>query len=374
MPIKILFLSDINSAHTQKWALALADKGYLIRIFSLNKNKSDWFKGIPNIEYTTSESGFDVPGKKELGKLEYLKALPELKRVIKSFQPDILHAHYATSYGLLGALSGFHPFVLSVWGSDVYEFPQTSFLHKSLLKRNLRKADYILSTSNIMAIETAKYTDKKIHITPFGVDLNVFKPMAVKHPFNEGDIVIGTIKALELKYGINYLIESFEILCKKHPELPLKLLIVGKGSQETTLRKLCKEKGIEDNVKFTGWIKPEEVPLYHNMLDIFVALSVTDSESFGVAVIEASACSKPVVVSNVSGFEEVVENGITGIIVPRRDSVAAANAIEKIVLDKKLGTSFGEAGRKRVEKLYNWTSNLDDIMAIYNVVLQSQKL
>ena len=84
-----------------------------------------------------------------------------------------------------------------------------------------------------MAAEIALYTNKKIEVTPFGVDLNVFKPQKVKSVFNEGDIVVGTVKALEVKYGIDYLIEAFDILCKKHPNLPLKLLIVGRGSQRT---------------------------------------------------------------------------------------------------------------------------------------------
>ena len=373
MPIKILFLSDVNSAHTQKWALALAGKGFKIGLFSLNKNKSDWSKGNTNIQYLSEGIGFDVPGKNEASKIEYVKALPSLKKAIKAFQPDILHAHYATSYGLLGSLSKFHPFVISVWGSDVYEFPMKSVLHKTLLKRNLSKADYIMSTSHSMADEVKKYTKKEILITPFGVDINVFKPQVVKSLFDKGNIVVGTIKALEPKYGINYLIEAFNKVSKKHAELPLRLLIVGKGQQETELKELVKKLGMGDNVKFTGWVKPEDIPIYHNMLDVYAALSVHDSESFGVAVIEASACAKPVVVSDVSGFKEVVENGVTGMIVPRKDSSFAAEAIEKIILNKEVASSYGTAGRRRVEKLYNWDSNLEDIIKIYSSITAPAK-
>jgi glycosyltransferase involved in cell wall biosynthesis len=371
MPGRILFLTDINSPHTRKWALSLADKGFAIGLFSLNKNNSDWFKNNKNIQYLSEGTGFDVAIKGEASKIEYVKALPALKQAIKAFQPDVVHAHYATSYGLLGSLSGFHPFVISVWGSDIYEFPVKSFLHKSLLKRNLNKADYIWSTGHAMAKETAKYTSKKIDITPFGIDLNAFKPMKVKSLFNDGDIVIGTIKSLETNYRIDLLISSFEILCKKHSELPLKLLIVGGGTQEAQLKDLRAEKGLSEKVVFTGRVKAEEVPVYQNMIDVYVALS--DNESFGVAAIEASACGKPVVVSNASGFTEVVENNVTGIVVPKGDANAAAAAIEKIVMDKAFANSLGTEGQKRVEKLYNWESNLNDIVKLYNTIIEPKK-
>ncbi len=155
--------------------------------------------------------------KGEASKIEYVKALPALKQAIKAFQPDVVHAHYATSYGMLGASSGFHPLIISVWGSDIYEFPIKSFLHKSFLKRNLRKADYIWSTGEAMAKEASKYTSKNIDITPFGIDLNAFKPMNVKSLFNDEDIVIGTIKSLESNYRIDLLIGAFEILNKNIP-------------------------------------------------------------------------------------------------------------------------------------------------------------
>jgi glycosyltransferase involved in cell wall biosynthesis len=366
---KILFLADINSPHTAKWALSLAAKGFEVGIFSLNKSTSTWFKGNSNIEYLSDGLGSDVSAKKEVRKISYLKAIPALRKIITSFQPDIVHAHYATSYGLLGSFSGFHPFVLSVWGSDVYDFPRKSFLHRFLLKRNLKKADAILSTSYSMAEEIAKYTSTKIDITPFGVDMDVFKPQKVKSLFNEGDIVVGTIKSLETKYGVEFLIEAFDILCKKHVDLPLKLLIVGGGSQEAKLKKMSTTKGIQDKVKFMGRAAIEEVPMYNNMLDVYVALSDSDSESFGVAAIEAAACEKPVVVSNVSGFAEIVENGTTGIIVPRANPKVAANAIEKIILDKELARQMGEKGRERVAERYNWSSNINDIIQIYNSIL-----
>ncbi len=368
--MRLILLSDPNSSHTIKWAKSLAGNNIEILIFGLGDLNVNDYIGIKNINIKTLNLKI-TRDEGSYKKLKYLKALSILKKIIKDFEPDILHAHYATSYGLLGALSGFHPFIISVWGSDVYSFPNKSLLHKALLKFNLSKADKILSTSNNMANETRKYTKKNIEITPFGVDLSIFKPMKVDSLFPENSIVIGTIKTLEEKYGIEYLIRAFKILVNKYTDLPLKLLIVGGGSLEQYLKNLTKELEIEKRTIFTGKIPFNEVSKYHNMLS--VSVSVSDSESFGVAVVEAMACEKPVVVSDAGGLPEVVENNVTGFIVPRRNPQKTAEAIEKLVLDEKLRMQMGKEGRKRVYNLYNWEENVKKMIYIYNSIVNEKK-
>ena len=369
--MKILLLSDANSSHTIKWVTSLAIRDIDILIFSLNKCVVDEYNKYKNIKIKTLN---EKVTKKEgsILKLKYLKALPLLKKIIKEYNPDILHAHYASSYGLLGALTGFHPFIISVWGADIFSFPKKSILHKELLKFNLKKADKILSTSHVMAKETSLYTNKEIEVTPFGIDINQFKPMDVESLFDKKDIVIGTVKTLEEKYGIEYLIRAFKIVSDKYPGLPLKLLIVGGGSLENKLKNLAKQLQIDNKTIFTGKVPYNEVPKYQNMLTISVSVSVSDSESFGVAILEASACEKPVVVSNVGGLTEVVEDGVTGIIVPPRNPEKTAEAIEKLLLDKNLIEEMGKAGRKRVLELYKWEDNVKQMLDIYNEILRSK--
>src|SRR5690348_8700751 len=110
MNARILLLSDIDSSHTRKWAVSLAERGYTIGVFSLRKSESGWIKAFPAIQAFDAQ-GFSS-GKFSEGntsKLGYLKLVPVLRKVIAEFRPDLVHAHYATSYGLLGARSKFHP-------------------------------------------------------------------------------------------------------------------------------------------------------------------------------------------------------------------------------------------------------------------------
>lgn len=362
---KILLLSNANSVHTFKLAKTLVAHDFSVLIFSFDSDVKIDYSGLENLQIELAKQ--KTPGNKnnfgELYKTSYILALSKLKSVIKAFKPDILHAHYASSYGLLGALSGFHPYVLSVWGSDVYDFPTKSFIHRAILTYNFRKADMIMSTSKAMANEARKYTNKEILVTPFGIDINFFKPKPVNSLFEKDDIVIGTIKTLEDIYGIDYLIRAFSLLVKANPTLPLKLLVVGDGSRKAYLESLTSELGLNDKTVFTGRIPYEKLPEYHNLITIFGALSL--SESFGVAVLESSGCSKPVVVSDVGGLPEVVQNDKTGFIVPARNEKAAYEALEKLVLNNEVRIKMGMEGRGFVEKNYNWENNVQLIIGAY---------
>ena len=233
----------------------------------------------------------------------------------------------------------------------------------------MSKADVIFSTSHIMANEINKYSNKNINVIPFGIDIDKFKPLKVNSIFNEKDIVIGTIKSLEKKYGIEYLIKAFKILVEKFPSLPLKLLIGGTGSLEIPLKNLVTDLHLVDRVIFTGLIKAEEVPIYHNMFTVFVTVSISDSESFGVSAIEASACEKPVVVSNVGGLPEVIVNEVTGIIVNQRNPSETADAIARLIVDKTFSSQLGINGRKRVIEKYNIIENVTQTLNIYNKLI-----
>ncbi len=294
--MRLLLLSDANSPHTIKWSTSLAKRGIELTIFGISSLHVEDYKGYDNINIITLKEPLN--GREgALAKIRYLKALPLLKRLLATFRPDILHAHYASSYALLGALSGFHPFIVSVWGSDIFSFPRKSPFHNAIIRFNLSKADMVLSTSHVMARQTRGFTKKEIIVTPFGVDLDVFKPGKISSCFSNCDIVIGTVKALEQEYGIEYLIRAFADVKKKYRTIPLRLLIVGGGSLERQLKELAQELEVSDVTVFTGRVEYSRVPIFQNMLSVFV--SVSDSESFGVSAIEASACEKPVVVSNV---------------------------------------------------------------------------
>jgi len=292
--------------------------------------------------------------------------------LLDQIQPDIVNAHYASGYGTTARLVNYHPWVLSVWGSDIYDFPYKTFLHKWLVRKNIYSADRVASTSFCMAEKTRSLAPKtcEIEITPFGVEIEAYQQLLQGATTVRKKIVIGTVKTLKPVYGIDILIKAYAKLLmslRKHsdtliPELELRL--VGGGEQEYELKMLAETLGVEGDVKFIGHVPHAVVPKELAKLDIYVALS--RAESFGVAVIEAGAAGLPVVVSDVGGLPEVVINGKTGFIVPHEDPQAAADAIEKLVLDPDLRCEMGSAGKKHVADSYSWDVCIKSMLEVYS--------
>ena len=360
--MKICYLSDASSIHTKKFCEFFRRKGYEIHVISLNYGDIDGVK-----VHTFNVSKDKMRYGSSLSKLQYLKHFFEIKKLVKEINPDILHAHYATSYGLLGSLCNFHPYIISVWGSDVYDFPKGSSVKRKLLMSNLKKADVIMSTSKVMAKETKLYTDKDIEITPFGVDIESFKPKENRYS-KKNEIVIGTVKTLEPKYGIEFLVKAFAKVLNKYENIRLE--IAGDGSQKEYLIEMCKEMKIENKVHFLGFINRDEVIEAFNRFDITVFPSTLDSESFGVAAVEAQACGSATIISNVGGLPEATNPGITSLLVEKEDEKQLADALEKLIVNEELRVDMGIQGRKFVEQNYNIENNFSKVEEIYNKVLK----
>lgn len=364
---KIVLLAGANSIHTIRWANGLKLAGHDVYLISQHRLMH---KLVDGIKY------YELPIKGILG---YFLNVSKVKKIIHVIKPDIVNAHYASGYGTTARLANVHPYALSVWGSDVFEFPYRSFFHKKLLQKNLKSADVIASTSLSMAKQTQQFVDghKKIEITPFGVDLEKFNPSCFDKNTNAQTICIGTVKTLKHVYGIDILLKALSIvfgdLKNEFPEVSnqLNFRIVGGGTDMDELKKLSVELGIDHLTHFTGSVSHEDVPSELNRLDIYVALS--RQESFGVAVVEAQAMGIPVVVSNVGGLPEVVQNGKTGFIVDSENPQQAANAIKKLILDIELRQSMSVEAIKFAHSNFSWQSCVENMSDVYHKTLKILK-
>lgn len=351
--MKICILGNNISSHIQKWIYAISQHNE-IELHVITFKQGVFFE---NVHYHYIPLYTNT-------KLDYILNLFKVKKIVKKIHPDILHAHYATSFGFMGAFTNYHPYIITGWGADIFDSPKNPIMNK-ILKYSFKKADKITVLSKITQIEIQKLTSKEVLLIPFGVDVEKFSPLKINKANNE--IVIGTIRSLEVKYGVKYLIEAFSILSEKYPNL--KLEIVGNGSQRDELEEYCKTFNINEKVHFHGYVNQNnEFDKYIRILrnyDIFAILSILDSETFGVAAVEASSCAIPVIASNVGGLPEVVENNITGIIVPPMNAIETAKAIEKLIQDENLMIKMGENGRKKVLNEYVWKNNVNNMINIY---------
>lgn len=361
--MKICYLSDANSIHTKKMCRFFIDKGYDVSIISLNDGE------IPGAKVYSMELKIDK-NKSTIKKLNYLNQIRNIKKIIDDINPDIIHAHYASSYGLIGRFINRKPYILSVWGSDIYDFPKKSIIHKYIIKSNLKSADVLMSTSNVMKKETEKYTEKEILVTPFGVDTNKFKPFNNKR--NDNCIVIGTIKSLEDKYGIDYLIKAFNIVKNKNPNKNIILKIAGVGSKLENYKKLVQELSLEKYVEFLGFIDQNEIIKRFNEFDIACFPSTLDSESFGVAAVEAQACGTSLIVSDVDGLKESTNPGVTSLMVRRKSVNDLAEKLELLIENSDLRKELSLNGRKYVLDNYDMNKNFSLIDNCYKEFMKGK--
>lgn len=357
--MRVLLLGDCNNPHTRKWYGALRSRGHDVALFS--------FTG-PNLE---CESQFDQGSLYSLNldpqfpvmsspikkALTYLRSLPLLRRIVRQWQPDVVNAHYASSYGLVAALARLRPLAISVWGHDVYDWPKSSFLHAAMMRWLLNSASMVLSTSHAMKVVARKFTVRQIVVTPFGVDIEKFSPAEDRSTHGrKGVICIGTVKTLQEKYGIEYLIRAFALLIARAGGEHVHLHIFGDGRLRGYLESLADELDLSSHVTFHGRIPQDDVPDAFRRLDVAVFPSVYESESFGVAAIEAQACGLPIVASQVGGLPEVVVHGSTGLLVPPRDIKSLADAIWRIISSDDLRQRMGLAAREHIVANYELNS------------------
>lgn len=349
--MRIALLGPANSIHLQRWAAALAARGHALAICSQHRCDPALLPPAAQIVW--------LP---HAGSLGYFRNAGPLRAALAAFRPDLLNAHYASGYGSTARACGFAPTLLSVWGSDVYDFPFGHPIKGWLVRGNLRHATAIASTSLAMADQVRRLITPRapIAITPFGVDTDRFTPAAR----GEGPLTIGTVKSLAPKYGIDLLLRAFAGL-RRDTAIDCRLRIVGEGPERAALQALARELGIAAETDFSGAVAHDRVPSELARLDIYAAPSRLDSESFGVAVIEASACARPVVVSDVGGLPEVVREGDTGLVVPRENVQALQAALTRLARDPALRERLGRRGREHVLRHYEWQHCVDAMERAY---------
>jgi glycosyltransferase involved in cell wall biosynthesis len=347
--VRIVYLADAPYPHTWRWVQHFAAKGHECHLISFRPAEVEG----ATVHY--------VEGVERLGKARYLWHARRVARIVQELKPDILHALHLTSYGFLGALSGFHPFLLSVWGTDILEAPQLTPFHRWLTRHALARADAITATGLHLAVETTRYAPqaKPVTVVPYGVDLDRFTP--VDRPAGDR-VIIGTAARLSPEKGLTYLLDAFKILHERYGDR-LHLRIAGEGPDRAVLEQQVARLGLGGRVELSGWLDHLQVPAFLAGLDIFALPSTW--EGFGVAAVEASAMRLPVVASNIHGIPDAVLDGKTGLLVPPKDPPALAAALAGLLDDPPQRIRLGSAGHDFVAANYDWRENTSQMERLY---------
>lgn len=328
--------------------------------------------------YKTSENVFALRSFTFKPYPEYRGALPSLKLIkwIKNIKPDIIHVHTPVSIGLLGITIAkiFSKPLIATYHTLMEEYFKIYFLPKRLKKKYFQllsekfmkkytkfffnKAQ-IITTPSLAIKEHIKNCGarKPIVVLPTGVDTDFFKPKT--KPKKNLVLWVGR---LGKEKSLDILLKAFSIVQQELSKA--KLIIVGDGPERKNLEDLAKKLSL--NTEFKGYVKREELPQYYSRAWVFVSPSTTETQ--GLTVIEAFACSCPVVVANALGFKDFVRHGKNGFFAKPKNKKDFAEKMLKILQDLKLRKKLSKNARKTAEE-FSITNQTKKLISIYEKCL-----
>ena len=307
-------------------------------------------------------------------------AVFSLCRLFRKEKFDIVHTHTAKA-GVLGRIAAWFagvPFIVhSPHGHNFYGYfgPFISkwvvilerfiayFTNKVIVFTELERKD-------LVAFKVTK--PEKIVVINSGLELENYREVVIDAHGQRDELrterdktMVGMIGRLEPVKGPEYLVEAAKLVIERFPKV--KFLIVGEGSLRNKLELQCKKMDILDKIVFAGW--REDIPKILSILDILVLPSL--NEAVGRILIEAGACGVPVVVTDVGGVPEIVNDNQTGILVPPRDSYSLAQAIILLLKNKEKRKKMGEAAKNWIDDKFSAYRMVESIANLYSGMVEN---
>ena len=301
-----------------------------------------------------------------------LRSLVEAKRILRRKRIDIVHhmlpAVFNYTFSPLALANGLkQPFIFGPISVRYYHIPLTERillpLTSRLHKETIQKCARIITITNQTKNMYMKNFERSISIIPFGVDTEVFKPARSIERQEDCEILYaGSLYPLK---GVHDLIRAIANV-RKHG-LKAYLTIVGEGQQKEALTALTRTLGIKKHVKFEGFASYSKMPQYYQHSDIFCFPTL--GEPFGKAVIEAMACGKPVITTNVGGPSEIIQDKLDGILVPPSNPEAIAKQITRLIENKDERRRLGERARETAVNRFSWSTIAEKYHQLYSELL-----
>ena len=363
-PLRLAFLGDANSIHLREWLGFFAGRGHEVTL--LLPENLEVEAGLPDGIAIERFVPFNHRRSRLLGVLD---ARGSLRRALRRVRPHVLDAQYLTVNGWHAWMSGFHPYVVSVWGSDVLVTPRSSRRGAMYARPALRSADMVVggSAAVVDAAVSLGARRERAFAIPYGIDRTLFSrgtdPAGLRQRLGlMGRRVIFSPRAMTALYRHSIVVEALA-------RLPADVSVVMVGyladaSELERVRRRAHELGVTDRLVVVPSIDHSEMPDYYRLADVVVSVPV--SVSTPITLFEALACGRPVVASDLPAVREVMGRLDPEALVPAEDPVAAAAAITRVLsltsADRRV---IAERGEALVAELADRDRNLSRVEELY---------
>jgi glycosyltransferase involved in cell wall biosynthesis len=375
--IRILHLTtDSKIAGAERLLIGIAkeyDKTKFELFFCVLKKRGDLNQEIENFGLKTfslnCKSFLDAP-----------RAVLNIIFILKKYRINILHTHlfHAGILGHFAALFVSKTLVLMTRHYSNYTHLYGTAFQRLLNKWSLRVTKYIIAVSYgvLKALTQLEVADpKKILVIHNGIDLNQFNlvsdvGMKTRDELNirKNVKIIGAIGTLHPRKGHEYFVRAADIVCRKRKDV--KFIIIGDGVAEKRLIELRDSLGLREKIIFTGYRK--DAPYLLSMMDILVQPSL--EEGFGLTIIEAMVLSKAVIATNVGGIPEIVEDKVSGLLVPEKSPEAIAQAIDYLLDNSAKMKQLGINAKLRVFDKFSLPSMVKKYEIVYEELINKYHL
>jgi glycosyltransferase involved in cell wall biosynthesis len=281
---------------------------------------------------------------------------------------DVIHVHWPMPLALLGwaAQQGGGqrvPLVSTFYGVELRWVKGSLRALKWLVRWAARRSDRVVAISTYTAAELRELADVPIEVIPYTTSLP--EPPALPRTGGGVATVLFVGRLVERK-GVPVLIEAMSLLPGGGS---VRLEIVGEGPERPTLEAAAQRLGIADRIEFRGKVSSAELQAAYARASAFVLPSIFDArgdtEGLGVVALEAMNYGTPVVASRIGGIPDIVEDGVTGVLVPPGDAAALAAALRRVLDEPGLARKLGEAGRRRLHEQFSWEAITARWEAVY---------
>jgi L-malate glycosyltransferase len=364
--VKVLYFSDNSSGHNQRFLEMLSQAG--VEVWFLDPTSrgasENWLpKAVHWVRLKQTPLRNSEPA-------TFAAFLPEFQHLLQEIGPDLVHAGPIQSCGYLTALSGFHPWLLTSWGSDLLFHAQRNPEWQHATQITLSAADAFFcdcDTVRSCAKQWADIPDSRIVQFPWGIRRGSFGPVGALPPEGEVEREAGThvflsTRSWEPLYGIDTLLEAFRQAHRVGSSL--RLFLLGKGSEAGRVREFIDANGLKRVIRTHDPYGKEEMPKWFRAADTYISCAQSDGTS--ISLLEAMATGLPVVVTDIPSNREWVAEGQNGWLAPAGSAEEFADRLLRAAHlkpeDRKL---FSERSQRIVEERADWDRNFPKLLEMY---------
>lgn len=373
--MRICYLADGRYIHARRWLRYFSDRGHEMSLLS--------FAPVTQQDI----DGLEQAGARYLGELSpfHLKRfwrtaaqISRLRKLLREQKIDVLHSHFVGVNAWYGALSQFHPAVITVMGGDIlgedWE-PGPDIRERWLTPYALRNADLITCWSNKLVPIVRRFSgpEVQIEVVHGGVELERFSPgprpqyLMERLNLPATARVILSPRLMRPLYNLDKLAIAAQSVCAAVPDAYFVFAVVPVATNEAyeaEVRDIFARGDANDRVRFVGAIPHDEMADYYHLADVTV--SIPSSDGTPMSVLESMACGTPVLVSRIPNYDShYIEENKTVLMVDPKDPAALATALTRLLQDRSLAQSLASEAERRVRLSGSYESQMAKMNELY---------